>query len=255
MPEFASKDVAETEKGFGTGLRAQLERRREPAAGNGEAARAKAAPDSLPATPPVDVDDADLEALRSELAASLAREQQLRGALSEEVAAYERELHPQHDVAVRQAELDERAGRLSAFEAALEERERHVAEQVAALAREAKLAGRDEELSERQRQLDAKEQELAATAERLRKELAAGQDASGRAAAERMTALDEREAALAKRERELAERERKPAKAAPRNSRSLRTVLVEFQRVDRSVQTDARAKRARPDDGAASGAS
>src|SRR5919108_736673 len=159
MPEFASKDVAETEKGFGTGLRAQLERRREPAAGNGEAARAKAAPDSLPATPPVDVDDADLEALRSELAASLAREQQLRGALSEEVAAYERELHPQHDVAVRQAELDERDQSLS-------EREQELR------AREAKLAGRDEELSERQRQLDAKEQELAATAERLRKELA-----------------------------------------------------------------------------------
>ncbi|HYY33267.1 MAG TPA: hypothetical protein VE693_06730, partial [Gaiellaceae bacterium] len=134
MPEFAPKDVAETEKGFGTGLRAQLERRRETAAGKGGSKAAGPDPSgSVPAAPNVDLSDADLEALRDELAASLAREEQLRGALSEQVASHERELHPQHDLAARQAELDERAGRLSAFEVALEERERHVAEQVEAL--------------------------------------------------------------------------------------------------------------------------
>src|ERR671930_1400158 len=130
MPEIAPKDVAETEKGFGTGLRAQLERRRETAAGKGGLKAVNPdASGSVPAAPAIDLSDADLEALRDELAASLAREEQLRGALNEQFAAHERELHPQHDLAARQAELDERAGRLSAFEVALEERGRHLAEQ------------------------------------------------------------------------------------------------------------------------------
>src|ERR671938_840566 len=134
MPEIAPKDVAETEKGFGTGLRAQLERRRETAAGKGGLKAVNPdASGSVPAAPAIDISDADLDALRDELAASLAREEQLRGALSEQVAAHERELSPQQDLAARQAELDERAGRLSAFEAALEERERHLTEQVEAL--------------------------------------------------------------------------------------------------------------------------
>src|SRR2546423_6073508 len=134
MPEIAPKDVAETEKGFGTGLRAQLERRRETAAGEGGLKAANPdASGSVPAAPAIDVSDADLDALRDELAASLAREEQLRGVLNEQVAAHERDLHPQHDLASRQAELDERAGRLSAFDVALEERERHVAEQLDAL--------------------------------------------------------------------------------------------------------------------------
>ena len=104
MPEIAPKDVAETEKGFGTGLRAQLERRRETAAGKGGLKAANPdASGSVPAAPAIDISDADLDALRDELAASLAREEQLRGALSEQVAAHDRELSPQHDLASRQA--------------------------------------------------------------------------------------------------------------------------------------------------------
>src|ERR671929_615745 len=160
MPEIAPKDVAaETEKGFGTGLRAQLERRRETAAGKGGL---KAAPPdvsgSVPAAPTIDLSDADLDALRDELAASLAREEQLRGALSDQVAAHDRELHPQHDLAARQAELDERAGRLGAFEAALEERERHVAERVEALeGRLAKQASAAQEHAARTAEVEARE--------------------------------------------------------------------------------------------------
>src|SRR5438552_12897373 len=164
MPEIAPKDVAETEKGFGTGLRAQLERRRETAAGKGGL---KAAPPdvsgSVPAAPAIDISDADLDALRDELAASLAREEQLRGALSEQVAAHDRELSPQHDLAARQAELDERVGRLSAFEAALEERERHVAEQVEALELERRrLAEENNELAALQAQTAEREQHVQA---------------------------------------------------------------------------------------------
>src|SRR5437588_13029505 len=102
MPEFAPKDVAETEKGFGTGLRAQLERRRETAAGEGGSkAAAPEASGSVPAAPDIDLSDADLGALRSELPASLAREEQLRGALSEQLAAADPELHPPPELAAR----------------------------------------------------------------------------------------------------------------------------------------------------------
>ena len=56
MPEFASKDVAETEKGFGTGLRAQLERRRETTSGEGsKAPKAESAAKDVPVAPLVDV--------------------------------------------------------------------------------------------------------------------------------------------------------------------------------------------------------
>src|SRR5947208_14506706 len=164
MPEIAPKDVAETEKGFGTGLRAQLERRRETAAGKGGLKTAN--PDvsgSVPAAPTIDLSDADLDALRDELAASFAREEQLRGALSEQVAAHERELSPQQDFAARQAETDERAGRLSAFEAALEERERHVAEQVEALELERRrLVDENNELAALQARTAEQEQHVQA---------------------------------------------------------------------------------------------
>src|SRR5919201_287586 len=52
MPESAPKDVAETEKGFGTGLRAQLERRREKAEG-GEKKPNLASAAGVPAAPPI----------------------------------------------------------------------------------------------------------------------------------------------------------------------------------------------------------
>src|SRR2546421_10035732 len=201
MPEIAPKDVAETEKGFGTGLRAQLERRRETAAGKGGLKVANPdASGSVPAAPAIDISDADLDALRDELAASLAREEQLRGALSEQVAAHDRELSPQHDLAARQAELDERAGRLSAFEVALEERERHVAEQVEALELERRrlvdesneLAGLQAQTAEREQHVQAKLRELtSADDQRARAAEDLGQQANAIAARDKKVARAE----------------------------------------------------------------
>src|ERR671929_942016 len=227
MPEIAPKDVAaETEKGFGTGLRAQLERRRETAAGKGGL---KAAPPdvsgSVPAAPAIDISDADLDALRDELAASLAREEQLRGALSEQVAAHDRELHPQHDLAARQAELDERAGRLGAFEAALEERERHVAEQVEALelerrrlveesnklaAHQARTAEHEQHVQAKLRELTAADEKRARAAEDLAKQasaIAARDKKVARAEAALESKTREETARAEARDRTLAERE------------------------------------------------
>ena len=79
MSPTNSKNAAnETEKGFGTGLRAQLERKRGPAA-----------PASCsPACGGFDLDaEAGIDALRSELEASLAREEDLRSALAEQLEA------------------------------------------------------------------------------------------------------------------------------------------------------------------------
>ncbi|MDQ3866362.1 MAG: hypothetical protein M3304_05990, partial [Actinomycetota bacterium] len=97
--------AAETEKGFGTGLRAQLERRRDAlhaAAAESESAAAAAqavVERGEPAT-------ADLDAVRSELAAALAREQELRAVLGDELAASERGLALDHELAERQAVLE-----------------------------------------------------------------------------------------------------------------------------------------------------
>ena len=98
MAKPAPKETGEREKGFGTGLRAQLEEKRGKKEAAAEAASptqakppAAAAPAAVPARPklevapplpPLDVSyDANLEALRAELTAALAREQDLRTTL------------------------------------------------------------------------------------------------------------------------------------------------------------------------------
>ncbi|HEY6031069.1 MAG TPA: hypothetical protein VIU44_10915, partial [Gaiellaceae bacterium] len=112
----------ETEKGFGTGLREQLERRKrkgEPVAeveapaeaeADAEVADAEAA---LAAAASTD-DSAALEELRAELTASLERERDLRASLAEQVEAYERELDSDRDYALRSGELEQRASKLAA---------------------------------------------------------------------------------------------------------------------------------------------
>jgi adhesin HecA-like repeat protein len=232
MPEFAKKDVAETEKGFGTGLRAQLERRRETTGPTNEDASTpdkspKSAPSSVTADaapkaksePKVEaehlgdenatLDDAELEALRAELAASLAREQDLRGALNEQVQAYERELDAEQDFALRAAELDQRAGKLSAHEAALEERERQLAEQRELLDADAarvaeqqnELAALDARTAEQQRNVQAKLRELtAADQERAKATSELSKQAASIAAREKK--LSRTEVAVETRERD-----------------------------------------------------
>ena len=94
----------DTAKGFGTGLRAQLEGRRdalEQATGAAEAAEAVVATNgSGPA--------ADVDTVRSELAASLAREHDLRAALAEKLQSFEHDLEGDRELAERASELDVR---------------------------------------------------------------------------------------------------------------------------------------------------
>ena len=104
----------DTEKGFGTGLRAQLERRRaalleaqaESGADEAQAAAEIATEQNGSAT-------TDIEAVREELAASLAREESLRAALSEGIVASERGLELDEQLAARAADLDGREAGLA----------------------------------------------------------------------------------------------------------------------------------------------
>src|SRR3990172_10166827 len=119
------KDATETEKGFGTGLRAQLERRREPTSKGTPppaAEEALAAARKLVDTPPPENvngsgSDAEVEAVRAELAASLTREQELRTTLADQLETREHELALDRELAARSVELDGKAARLPAAHA------------------------------------------------------------------------------------------------------------------------------------------
>ena len=174
MPTDEKRPTDDTEKGFGTGLRAQLARRRdaepvnmstavEETAEAFEAAKALAEASANGVT-----SDAGVEAMRVELAASLAREEDLRATLSEQLDSREREVLVGHELAERAIELDNRAGRLAADEADLEERERRVAEQHQRVQAEqerlselqARVAGEEALSAERDVHIKAKLQEL-----------------------------------------------------------------------------------------------
>src|SRR5438874_8891245 len=122
---------AETEKGFSTGLRAQLERRR------GEDGTPEAAGATnvelrfeLTARPAGDGETLtvnggpELSELRSELEAALRREETLRLRLEKQTEAYDGGIGNEKELARRAATLDERDAKLAEFEFELEERER-----------------------------------------------------------------------------------------------------------------------------------
>jgi hypothetical protein len=124
----------ETETGFGTGLRAQLSRKLgadESAEVDDDAVATVAPPteilplgDLLPLVPEAVVDEPEeVAALRSELEQALTRERALREALEHQVEAYERELASARDLAVREAEVEQRGARADATQAELEERQ------------------------------------------------------------------------------------------------------------------------------------
>ena len=100
---------SKTEGGFGSGLRAKLQKETEEPRSPGEAIAA-----ALPGNP-------DVELLRAELNASLAREQDLRASLHEQVEVSGREVRLEQDVAGTAAALDRRAAALAGTEADLEE--------------------------------------------------------------------------------------------------------------------------------------
>jgi chromosome segregation ATPase len=121
----------EIETGFGTGLRAQLSRK----LGAEEAAEAEDVPtvaeqpteilplgNLLPLVPEPVVDEPEeIAALRGELERALIRERALREALEHQVEAYERELASARDLAVREAEVEQRVARAEATRAEFEE--------------------------------------------------------------------------------------------------------------------------------------
>ena len=113
-------------------------------------------------------DDTQLEAVRAELAASLAREQDLRTALSDQLEAREHDLDLERDFATRAAELDGRAAKLATAQTDLEERERRLAARLEAVKEDERRLGdlqvrldREEAASaERERDIEAKIREL-----------------------------------------------------------------------------------------------
>ena len=123
----------EIETGFGSGLRAQLSRK----LGAEEAPEMQDVPvvpeqpaeilplgDVLPLMPETLVDEpAEVAALRSELEGALTRERSLREALEHQVEAYERELASARELAVREAEVEQRVARAEATQAELEEQQ------------------------------------------------------------------------------------------------------------------------------------
>src|SRR3954451_24662265 len=215
MSDTPENQGAETEKGFGTGLRAQLQRRREgedgtPAETQGptnvelrlELTARPANGETLEA-----VVGPDVQALRAELQAAQTREATLRDQLQERSHAYDQNVGSEKELAHRAVTLDEGEARLAEFEVELEERERRVRDQREAIeAEHARVANLQAELAAEQA-LAAEQQEAAEA--RLRdlqgadrqREKAAGELAKARAA------LDDREKKLGKKESELATRE------------------------------------------------
>lgn len=121
MAKKSDNAAVETEKGFGTGLRTKLERRRP------EPAEAGARPEeAAPAAEPVAEDAPELsetEQLWSELEESLAREEALKRQLEDQASAY--------------AEARELGRRLSERAEALQRREQELEAQFHALEQEA----------------------------------------------------------------------------------------------------------------------
>ena len=138
--------MGDTEKGFGTGLRAQLAKKKADLPPQG-IANAPAPPDDGRAQRRAgDGGPAGGTALRlprsrrlrAELGAALAREQELRGSLSRQIETVERG-ESREKLAEREAELVQKAGELSAAGDALDERERRLVEQERELTERSKL--------------------------------------------------------------------------------------------------------------------
>jgi hypothetical protein len=101
-------DSTITERGFGTGLRAKLTgTNAEP-----EAPEPRSPAEAIAAAAPVDT--SDLEELRAELSAALAREHELRGSLNQQIDDFGRQAADSAVASERMVELDRRAAALSA---------------------------------------------------------------------------------------------------------------------------------------------
>src|SRR2546423_6978029 len=118
------KDGTDTEKGFGTGLRAQLEKRREST--EGQSVKAEVPPNvelrfELTARPREEaVDENGLAELREELAAAEAREAELRATIAQQTETYETAVSSGKNSGRHSSALDDRERKLAEFESQLE---------------------------------------------------------------------------------------------------------------------------------------
>src|SRR6478752_4822795 len=215
MSDTPENQGAETEKGFGTGLRAQLQRRREgedgtPAEAQGstnvelrfELTARPANGETLEA-----VVGPDVMALRAELEAAQAREASLRDQLQERSHAYEQNVGSEKELAHRALTLDERDAKLAEFQAELEERERRVRDQREVIeAEHTRVADLQAELASEQA-LAAERQEAAESRLRELKGADRERDKTKAELSKQQSALADREKKLSKKESELAARE------------------------------------------------
>src|SRR5947207_1101496 len=208
MPDKPENQPAETEKGFGHGLRAQLQRRREedddaqeaaptnvelrfeltarPAGGEGEST----------------VVSSDMLGLKSELEAAQRREASLRLELEKRTEAFDEGITSEKDLMRRAATLDEREAKLAEFEVDLEDRERRVRDQREAIEEEhARVADLQAELAAEQ-QLAAEQMQQAEMKMREAANFDRSHDKARSDLAKKDAALDDRLKKLEKKESE-----------------------------------------------------
>src|SRR5438034_1095377 len=218
-PEHLPEET--TEKGFGTGLRAQLQRRQ--TEGDSPTPEAQGQPNvelrfELTARPsgegePLAV-SADVSALKSELDAARRREEALRLRLEKQTEAYSDGMSSEQELATRdraadarlqgrERALEKRDNELRAQDKEMAERERRLATRENDLKKEAaRIAAKDEAIGEREGDILLRQEKLRNDAERFERELSD----KGRVAEEavaRSAQLDQRELDLTAREAEL----------------------------------------------------
>src|SRR3954471_8919385 len=203
-------------KEFGTGLRAQLEKRREEpeAAPKAEALQPNvelrfeltARPaDSEPITV---VSDGATEDLRKQLAAAQVREDELKAELAKQQEVFDAGLESEPGLSRRASPLDERDAKLAECQAELEERERKVRDQRETIEAEhariaelqAELAAEEQLSIERQEQAERKLNELKSF-ERDRSKFSHELEKQRKALADRENKLSRAEQELEARER------------------------------------------------------
>src|ERR1700756_2371040 len=163
-----NEDTNEPKKNeFGTGLRAQLERRREepeveqqPGPQPNVELRFELTAQPADAEPFTVTSDGAADELRRELAAAKAREDALKAALAEQQEVFKAGMDSDQGLARRASALDERDAKLAEFQAELEARERKVRDQRETIeAEHARLAELQAELaSEQQLSIEREEQ-------------------------------------------------------------------------------------------------
>jgi chromosome segregation ATPase len=255
----------ETETGFGTGLRAQLERK----LGGGEEAVAVVAvepavetldPFAVEELLPLVAEPPSGEPMTAELEAALAREQQMRHALEERVKEYERDLDAARELEEREAAVAEIAARTEVAQADLVEaqlvlkiqRDQLESDRVELSRERAEIAAETARVNELATHVDSRAAELESV-DRERAQAAAhvAQQLAGLAERERelrreRAALDtvrqEQEAGFLAREdgvRKLDAAARERQRAAAEREVALRAVAGELEERRQSLQAQA----------------